>query len=139
MNRCYAALLIALAAVSTSCSWLPGPMDVKCEEHRIREYPAPDGKLKAVEYHNVCEDGQYVATVELSGGQADRATAMHASLPRTTQAPVWPELKYDWKSKDELWVTYPAGVDVTCIANPPGATVHCIDGTIGAKLAAKSK
>ena len=138
MNRYYAALLIVLAAASTSCQWLPGPMDVKCEDHRIREYPAPDGMLKAVEIHSVCEDGQYVVSVELSGRDADRATAMHANL-RAAQPPVWPELKYDWKSNSELWVTYPAGVDVTCIANPPGATVHCIDGTIGAKLASNRK
>jgi hypothetical protein len=138
MKRCYAILLIALAVVSTSCSWMPGPMDVKCDEHRVREYPAPDGKLKAVEIHSVCEDGQYVVSVELSGGPADRATAMHANW-RGPQPPTWPNMAYEWKSNNELWVTYPGGVDVTCIANPPGAAVHCMDGTVGAKLALKSK
>lgn len=135
MSRCYAAVMIALAAMLLSCNWMPGPMDAKCEETRVQDYPAPGGKLKAVEYHNVCEGQAYVATVEVAGGNNDRATAMHARLQGKPDTPLWPILSVAWKSDSELWVTYPEGVDVTCVSSPPGVTVHCIDGEVAAGLA----
>ncbi len=110
---------------------MPGPMQAKCDEHQVRDVAAPGGKLKAVEYHSVCEGPQYVATVEITRVPGnDRATAMHASLVARTAPPAWPDLKVDWKSDKELWITYPSGVDTTCVSSPPGVTVHCRDASI---------
>ena len=121
-------LLLLTPLLFAAC---PGPMDVKCDEHQVREIGAPGAKFKAVEYHSVCEGNTYVATIEVAGVSGnDRATAMHAQLVARTAPPAWPELKVEWKSEKELWIRYPAGVDVTCVSNPPGVTVHCLDASI---------
>ena len=121
-------LLLAPLVMTLSCL---GGMEVKCDEHPVRDIAAPGGKIKAVELHSVCEGNTYVATIEVAGAAGkDRATAMHAQLVARTQPPAWPELKVEWKSDKELWIRYPAGVDVTCVSNPPGVTVHCLDASI---------
>ena len=117
--------------MTVSCDWLPEPMQAKCDEKQIRDIPAPSGLVKAVEYHSVCEGNVYVASVNIAGGAAgDRATAMHAQLVSRATPPVWPNLKVEWKSDKELWITYPRGVDVTCVSSPPGVAVHCLDASI---------
>src|SRR5690242_6533469 len=127
--RRWLVLPLSLFAVAISCSLLPGPMDVKCDSKDVREYPSPDGRRKAVEIHSTCEGNTYHSTIEIAEGR-DRATAMHAS-PHTYPQPVsWPELKVEWKSATELWITYPAGVDAQCISSPPGVGVHCLDASI---------
>lgn len=122
-------LLLLCSATLVSCSWMPGPMDVKCESKDVREFPSPDGKRKAIEIHSTCEGGTYHSTIEIADG-TDRATAMHASPSRYPQPPAWPDLKVEWKSASELWITYPAQTDAQCISSPPGIAVHCLDGSI---------
>ena len=128
MKRLLGALAIASLLLLVAC--LSG-MDVKCDEHQVRDIAAPGGKTKAVELHSVCEGNAYVATIDIAGTDGNRrATAMHAQLVARTAPPAWPELKVEWKSDKELWIRYPAGVDVTCVPNPPGVTVHCLDASI---------
>lgn len=122
-------LPIALCAIAVSCDLLPGPMDPKCDEKTIREFPSPDGRRKALEIHSTCEGGMYHSTIEIADAK-DRATAMHASATSRVAPPVWPELKVEWKSDTELWVTYASGVNVQCVSSPPGVTVHCLDGAL---------
>ncbi len=129
IKRCWFLLPIVFCAFATSCDWMPGPMDPKCDEKTVREFPSPDGRRRAVEIHSTCEGGWYHSTIEIADGN-DRATAMHASPTTRVDPPLWPELKVEWKSADELWVTYPAGTNVHCVSSPPGATVHCIDGAL---------
>ncbi len=127
MVRWWKLLLILPIVATTSCI---GGMDGKCDEQAVRDYPAPDGKLKAVEYHSTCE-GWYTATIEIAGrDNSNRATAMHARPVSQARPPVWPTLKVEWKSDKELWITYPPGVDTTCISSPPGVSVHCLDAVI---------
>lgn len=128
MKRLLGALAITSLLLLVAC--LSG-MDVKCDEHQVRDIPAPGAKIKAVELHSVCERNVYVATIDVAGADGNRrATAMHAQLVARTPPPAWPDLKLDWKSEKELWITYPPGVDVTCVSNPPGVTVHCLDASI---------
>src|SRR4051812_26183 len=97
-------LVLTLVLSTFACL---GNMDGKCDEKYVREFPAPGGKLKAVEYHSVCEGNVFVATVNVAGGAAGaRAPAMHAQLVSHAVPPAWPELKIDWKSDRELWITY---------------------------------
>jgi len=107
-------------------------MVANCKDEKTREIPSPDGKLKAVEYHSTCDEGPkpHHTTIEIAGPDGNNpATAMFAT-PQAQQPPAWPELKIDWKSEKELWITYPADVDVTCVSSPPGVAVHCLDGSI---------
>jgi hypothetical protein len=123
-------LLVAPILALTSCAFMGG-MDAKCDEKQIREIPAPSGTVKAVELHSVCDGNVYVATINVAGGAAGgRSTAMHAQSVNRASPPVWPNLKVEWKSDKELWITYPAGVDVTCVSSPPGVAVHCLDASI---------
>ena len=122
-------LLLVFASFLVSCSLLPGPMDPKCDNKTVREFPSPDGRRKAVEIHATCEGGFYNSAVEIVEGK-DRATAMGATPTKNVQPPAWPDLKVEWKSATELWVTYPAGVTAQCISSPPGVAVHCLDGSI---------
>lgn len=125
-------LLFLVVPIAATLSCL-GNMDGKCDQKFVRDIPAPGGKVKAVEYHSVCESPTtYVATIEIADGAVGngRATVMHAQLVARTSPPVWPELKVDWKSDKELWITYPAGVNVTCVSSPPGVAVHCLDASI---------
>ena len=132
MTRRMRALWLMPIFLMVSCNWMPGPMQTKCDERRVREIAGPNGKVKAVEYHSVCEGNVHVATIEIAGAAgSDRATAMHAQLVSRTEPPVWPELKVEWKSDKELWIKYPAGVDVQCISSPPNVAVHCLDASIG--------
>jgi hypothetical protein len=131
MRRLVRLFMVTPLLFASACDWLPGPMDAKCDEHQVRDIAAPGGKVKAVERHSVCEGNAYVATIEIAGTSgSDRATAMHAQLVARTAPPAWPELKVEWKSDKELWITYPAGVDVTCVSSPPGVAVHCLDASI---------
>jgi hypothetical protein len=127
MHRCTRLLLMAPLVVTISCL---GNMDGKCEEKSVREVPSPSGILKAVEYHTTCE-GWYTGTIEIAKpDNSNRATAMHARPVSQARPPVWPELKVEWKSDKELWITYPPGVDTTCVSSPPGVAVHCLDASI---------
>lgn len=131
MKRLWFAVIMASTAALMTCSWMPGPMDPKCDAKQIREFSSPDRTRKAVEYHTLCEDGTYHSTVEVADAAGtDRATAMHASIHERAASPVWPDLKVEWKSAKELWVWYPAGVDAQCISSPTGVTVHCLDASI---------
>ena len=129
MKRAIVGIVIVCSALLVSCSWLPGPMDPKCDDKTVREFPSPDGRRKAVEIHSICEGGFYHSTIEIADGR-DRATAMGAGPHQYPQPPVWPELKVEWKSPTELWIRYPAGVDTQCISSPPGVAVHCVDAAI---------
>ena len=128
IRRWLALSQITLLATTLSCL---GNMDGKCEEHQFREITAPGGKVKAIEYHSTCEGPVYVATIEVADASGSgRATAMHARMVSRATPPVWPELKVEWKSDKELWITYPSGVDTTCVSSPPGVAVHCLDASI---------
>jgi hypothetical protein len=129
MKRWLVGVAFVSSIVMGSCSWLPGPMDPKCDEKTVRELPSPDGRRRAVEIHAICEGGFYHSTIEVDDGK-DRATAMGASPSKYVQPPVWPKLKVEWKSARELWLSYPAGVDAQCISSPPGVAVHCVDASI---------
>ena len=129
MNPRRKLLLLASCVMLSSCSLLPGPMDVKCNSRDMRDFPSPDGRRRAVEVRSVCEGNTYHATIEIADGK-DRATAMHASPHNYPQPAVWPDLKVEWKAANELWITYPAGIDAQCISSPPGVAVHCLDGSI---------
>ena len=128
MKRLFGALSIASLSLLVAC--LSG-MQTKCDQHDVRDIAAPGGKIKAVELHSACEGNVYVATIDIAGADGNRrAAAMHAQLVARTSPPAWPDLKLEWKSEKELWITYPPGVDVTCVSNPPGVTVHCLDASI---------
>ena len=126
-------LLITLCSSGLlSCSWLPGSMAPSCKDEKTREFPSPDGRRKAIEYHSTCDEGPkpHHTAIEIADADgANRASAMFAT-PQLQQPPSWPDLRVEWKSAGELWITYPANVDAQCISSPPGVAVHCLDGSI---------
>lgn len=129
MKRSSVVLLLVVSAALMSCDWMPGPMDPKCDQKFVREFPSPGAKRKAIEYHTTCDDNTTHSTIEVADADGrNSATAMHASLANRGQG--WPELKVEWKSATELWVRYPVGVDAQCISSPPGVAVHCVDASI---------
>ena len=129
MNVRLCGLGLAPSFLLAACSLIPGPMDIKCERKWVRDFAAPDGKRKAVEYHSVCEGGFYHSTIEVADGDGrNAATAMHANLSGRVQS--FPELKVEWKSGNEVWIKYPENVDAQCISSPPGVAVHCVDASI---------
>lgn len=131
MKRSSVVLFLVVSAAVVSCDWMPGPMDPKCDQKLVREFPSPDAKRKAVEYHSTCEDNTTHSTIEIADTDGrNSATAMHANAAIRVQPLVWPELKVEWKSDNELWVAYPAGVNVQCISSPREVAVHCVDASI---------
>ena len=136
MKRASILLFLVSSAALISCYWLPGPMQPNCSDKSVREVPSPDGKRKAIEYHSTCDEGpkQHHTMVEIADANgSNRATAMFAT-PQTQQPPDWPELKIEWKSVAELWITYPDGIDAQCISSPANngvqVAVHCVDASI---------
>ncbi len=132
MKRASTLFAVLCSAAMLSCSLLPGPMAPNCKDERIRDYPSPDGKRKVIEYHSTCDEGPQPHHTMIEVADADgknRASAMFAT-PHDQQKVVWPELKIEWRSPAELWVTYPAATDAQCISSPAGVAVHCLDGSI---------
>jgi hypothetical protein len=135
MHRCVLKLIVvASATVLTSCA--------SCGFHSVhaencnsnptvaREWPSPDGKIKAVENRFDCP-GWYSLTIDIIDADGRTKTTGFTDRPSEQVRPnVWPDLKVEWKSDRELWITYPAVQDTTCISTAAGLQVHCIDGTV---------
>ena len=130
MKRCWKLLLIWPAVLLASCTWLGLGVEDKCEVSVVRTVASPDGKLQAIESRQTCGNW-YHSTVEVSGEGLDKATAFHGQPVGNPKPPVWPELKVEWKSARELWVTYPKGLYTTCVGTIEGQVeVHCVDGSV---------
>ena len=135
MRRCCSLLIMTLcAAMLTSCNRHPEALvtaeNCNSDPTVAREFPSPSGKLKAVERHFDCP-GWYASIIEISSVEGTiKAIALNDRPVAQKRPAVWPDLKVEWKSDDELWVTYPAGQDTTCTSTAAGLRVHCIDGTV---------
>lgn len=129
--RLWFAIVVALlcAAEFTSCQ--QAGLDMECNQHPAlaRRWPSPDGRLRAVEYRTNCP-GWYAAEVQIVAADGTKPTAFTVRPTDQVRPAVWPELKVEWKSDRELWITYPGRQDTTCISSVGGVTVHCLDGSL---------
>ncbi len=134
MRRC-CLLLIAVfsAAVLTSCTgcmfFVPGASDCNSNPSLAREWPSPDGKRKAVEQHFDCP-GWYALKIEITNPDGTKAAAFDDRPSDQVRPTRWPELKVEWKSNQELWITYPPRQDTTCISKAGEVQVHCLDAAV---------
>lgn len=135
MRRCCLLLLvISSAALLTSCtgcySYSAGdPENCNMNPSLAREWPSPDGKRKAVEEHFDCP-GWYALKIEITNQDGTKAAAFDDRPVDQVRPTRWPDLKVEWKSDHELWITYPPRQDTTCTSNAGGVTVHCLDATV---------
>ena len=134
MHRCSllaVAISAALLASCTGCRYFVGAAE-NCNSHPTiaHEWLSPDGKLKAVENRTTCP-GWYALTNDIVSSDGTTKTPAFMDRPVSQVRPeAWPNFKVDWKSDRELWITYPAGQDTTCISTAAGLQVHCVDGTV---------
>jgi hypothetical protein len=129
MRRCWRLLLIAPTVLLAGCTWLGVGVEDKCAVTVAHTASSPDGQMQAIESRQTCGNWYY-STVEVSGNGLDKATAFHGQPVNNPKPPVWPELKVEWKSARELWVTYPKDLYSTCVGSIEGKVeVHCIDGS----------
>ena len=134
MNRWARFVMAMVVIASTSCGRVSFYSHVAddCNQRptSAREWPSPDGKLKAVENHFDCP-GWYSLTIDIVGADGKTKTTAFSDRPSHQVRPaVWPDLKAEWKSDRELWITYPADQGTTCVSTAAGLQVHCIDGTV---------
>jgi hypothetical protein len=131
--RGYSLLIATMCtALLTSCSTHTFVVAQNCNSSPAlaREFPSPSGKLNAVERHFDCP-GWYTSIIDISSAEGTiKAVAFNDRPVAQKRPPQWPELKIEWKSDQELWVTYPGGQDTTCTSTAAGVNVHCIDGTV---------
>lgn len=137
MRRCCSLfLLIVSATLLVSCgrvsfySHVAGG-DENCNMNPIvaREWPSPDGKRKIIESHFDCP-GWYALKLEVTNSDGTKALALDDRPVDQVRPTKWPELKVDWKSVDEVWVTYPPRQDTTCISKAGDVNVHCLDAGV---------
>ena len=130
MIRWWKLLLFVPTVLLASCTWLGLGVEDKCAVTVVHSVDSPDGRLQAIESRQTCGNW-YHSTVEVSGEGLNKATAFHGQPVDNPRPPVWPELKVEWKSARELWVTYPKDLYTTCVGSIEGrVAVHCIDGSV---------
>lgn len=137
MRRCCLLLiLISTAALLDSCASCTfyshnasDSENCNMNPSLAHEWPSLDGKRKLVEERFVCP-GWYSLNLDVHNADSTKAIVFTARPAAQTRPPVWPELKVEWKSDRELWITYPAGQDTTCISNAGDVIVHCIDAAV---------
>lgn len=137
MRRC-CLLLMAIIGVnaSTSCrsEFVGGYRDIDIVDCNMnptlaREWPSPDGKRKALEQHFDCP-GWYALKIEITNSDKTKAVVFDDRPIDQVRPSRWPDLKVEWKSNQELWITYPPRQDTTCISSAGGVNVHCVDAAV---------
>ena len=132
---CLLLILISSTTALTSCtachyySAVEGAENCNMNPSLAREWPSPDGTRKAVEQHFDCP-GWYALKVEITNPDQTKAVIFDDRPVDQVRPARWPELKVEWKSDRELWITYPPRQDTTCTSNAAGVAVHCIDGAV---------
>jgi hypothetical protein len=135
MRRCCLLLiLITTTTMLPSCSNLfvgVGTEVANCNMNPslAHEWPSPDGERKAVEQHFDCP-GWYALKIEITNPDKTKAVAFDDRPVDQVRPARWPDLKVEWKSKTELWITYPPRQDTSCISNAGGVQVHCLDAAV---------
>ncbi len=135
MRRCCLLFIIIFSAAElTSCtggySYSAGdPEDCNMNPTVAHEWPSPDGKRKAVEQHFDCP-GWYALKIEITNPDGTKAGAFDDRPVDQVRPARWPDLKVEWKSDHELWITYPPRQDTTCGTNAGAIQVHCLDGAV---------
>lgn len=128
MKRCSLVAVLALLAVVLSCG--KSGLDMNCNMHptSARQWASPDGSRTATEYRTVCP-GWYALTIDIPDRDG-KHTAFTDRPNAQVRPPLWPDLKVEWKSSREMWITYGAGQDTTCISSAAGVEVHCLDAVL---------
>src|SRR4051812_39398869 len=99
---------VTLLTLCTGCHWSVARPGCNSSPRIAHEWPSPDGKTKAVENRFDCP-GWYAMTIDIVGADNQTKTTAFNDRPVAQARPaVWPDLKVEWKSDRELWVTYPA-------------------------------
>lgn len=136
MRRCFLLLIaVIIASLLTSCNGFVGEWSVRDPESCnmnstvAHKWPSPDGKLKAFESRFDCP-GWYALKIEITKPDGTKAVALDDRPVDQLRPNRWPDLKVEWRSDRELWITYPARQDTICISEAAGVTVHCVDGTV---------
>ncbi len=137
MRRCCLLFIVILSTtVLTSCgrvsfySHVADPENCNMNPTLAREWPSPDGSRKAVEQHFDCP-GWYSLEIDLIGSDGRTKTTAFTDRPVDQVRPNrWPDLRVEWKSEHELWITYPPRQDTVCASNAGGVTVHCLDRAV---------
>ena len=132
MRRCCLLLIVILnTTVLTSCRqvYFAAGGDCNMNPSLAREWPSPDGKRKAVEQHFDCP-GWYALKIEITSPNGTKAAAFDDRPVDQVRPTRWPDLKVEWKSDRELWITYPPRQDTTCISKAGEVEVHCLDAAV---------
>jgi hypothetical protein len=135
MRRCSSLFIVALGAMSlTSClasCHLSSAEADNCNSNPTiaREWPSPDGKRKVVESRFDCP-GWYALKLEINNADGTKALMLDDRPVDQVRPAKWPDFKVDWKSPEEVWVTYPPRQDTTCISSAGGVQVHCLDAAV---------
>jgi hypothetical protein len=129
MKRC-SALMAVLACVVLQASCGESGFDMECNMHptAARQWASPDGQRTAIEYRSVCP-GWYALEIALADREG-KHTAFDDRPAAQVRPPLWPDLKVEWKSNQEMWITYGAGQDTTCMSKAAGVEVHCLDAAL---------
>lgn len=131
MRRCCSVFIVFLPVILLpSCRLMIGNAE-NCNSNPTvaHEWSSPDGKRKLVESRFDCP-GWYALKLEITSPDGTKALALDDRPVDQVRPAQWPDLKVDWKSPTEVWVTYPARQDTTCISKAGDVTVHCLDGSI---------
>ena len=127
------AVAICAVALTSCCSGVGidvgGAENCNSNPAVAYEWISPDGRNKAVEARFVCP-GWYAGEVRIVDAKATKSTAFTFRPVDQVRPEVWPELKVEWKSVRELWITYPGRQDTTCISSAGGVEVHCLDSAV---------
>jgi hypothetical protein len=134
MNRWAGFVLLLVVSATTSCGkvsfYSHGANSCNMNPSVAHEWRSPDGRLRVVENRYDCP-GWYSLNIDIIAADGLTKTTTFTDRPSKQSRPnAWPDLKLEWKSDRELWITYPAGQDTTCISAGAGLQVHCIDGTV---------
>ena len=121
------ALIAVLASMVVLLSCNESGVDLDCNLHptAARQWTSPDGHLTATEFRTVCP-GWYALEISIPDREG-KHTAFTDRPAAQTRPPLWPDLKVEWKSNQEMWISYGAGQDTTCIGKAGGVEVHCLD------------
>ena len=131
-RSCLLLILITVVMLLPSCNGFIGEASITtCNSNPTlaREWPSPDGKRKAVEQHFDCP-GWYALKIEITNPDKTKAIAFDDRPVDQVRPARWPDLKVEWKSDHELWITYPSRQDTTCTSDAGGLTVHCLDAAV---------
>jgi len=124
------AILLASCGRITFYSHLVGDANCNSNPTIAREWLSPDGKHKVVDSRFDCP-GWYAGKLEITNPtNGTKALVLDYRPSEQVRPAKWPEMKVEWKSTNEVWVTYPARQDTTCINKAGDVAVHCLDGSI---------